>query len=89
MLSFSLGNEHHPKSTAAVVGCGVPLYVVTLFVGIVGVVCFIVTARKYKNRERDEHVNTQAIAENYYSSIIKSRFLRRINKTKVKKVINE
>lgn len=86
ILAFSLGYEHHPQSTAALVSCGVPLYTLATFVGVVGLVCYIVIAKKYRNREREEHVNTQAIAENYYGSIIKSRSLR--NKYKKAKTVN-
>lgn len=83
ILAFSLGYEYHPPSTKSLIRCGIPLYALTLVIGVSGFVCYVVIAKRYKNREREEHVNTQAIAEDYYGSIIKSRLTRK------KKVINK
>ena len=78
LLSFSLGYEHHPQSIQDV-SCGAPLHVTTLIIGVVGFVCFVVIAKRYKNRVRDELINTQAIVEKCYNSIIKSRLVNMAN----------
>lgn len=80
VLAFSLGYEHHPQNIQDV-SCGAPLHVTTLIIGFIGLVVFVVVSRRYKNRQRDECVNTQAIVERYYNSIIKTRIImNRVNK---------
>ena len=48
-------------------GCGSVYYSVMLVISAVGLVLYLLAGRRYKRRERDEHIDHHMIAENYYS----------------------
>ena len=47
--------------------CGFWYYLFTALIGIIGLVVLVIVAKWYRRRERDEVVNVQVFAENYYS----------------------
>ena len=47
--------------------CGFWYYLFTALIGIIGLVVLVIVAKWYRRRERDEIVNEQEFAENYYS----------------------
>ena len=63
-LPFSYVYKSHPFTT---VSCGSVYYLTNLVVGTIGLLLFILVARKYKYRQRDEVINTHMFAEEYYS----------------------
>ena len=55
--------EHDSKATPS---CGFYYYLVLSIFLILSLVLFTIAAKRYKLRERDRHVNIQAIAEEHY-----------------------
>ena len=55
--------EHFSNATPS---CGFYYYLVLSILLILSLVLFIIAAKRYKLRERDRHVNIQAIAEEHY-----------------------
>ena len=47
--------------------CGTVYYTLTLAIAIVGLVLYLLAGKRYKMRERDEHIDHHMIVENYYS----------------------
>ena len=47
--------------------CGSAYYLVTILISLAGLVVYVVAARKYKYRQRDEPDNVYRYAEDYYS----------------------
>lgn len=48
-------------------GCGNAYYPAMLGIASVGFILYVVVGRRYKGRERDEHIDHHIIAENYYT----------------------
>ena len=66
ILFFTLGYKDHPLPAALSISCSTPLILAVISIALIGLVVFIVVARRYKCRERDEHVNTRIFIEKYY-----------------------
>ena len=48
--------------------CGVIYYALTIVILLIGIITYVITARKYQYRERDEPDNTYRYAEEYYAN---------------------
>ena len=57
-----LWEDHHGK-----LDCGFYYYLSNSVLGVIGLVVFLTTARRYRNRERDDRPYTHQYAEDYYS----------------------
>ena len=55
------------KTEYSIPSCGFWYYLFTALIGIIGLVVLVIVAKWYRRRERDEIVNVQEFAENYYS----------------------
>ena len=66
VLPFSYGYKLQHQSSSKI-SCGSVYYLTNLIVGTIGLLLFILVARKYKYRQRDEVINTHMFAEEYYS----------------------
>ncbi len=67
-LFFTLGFKAHPLElpVGSVFSCGMPLNATVIVMSVVGLGLYIVVARKYKQRVRDDHFNPRIFAEKYY-----------------------
>ena len=63
VLSWKHG---HIKHNSTVASCGFGYFLVTIFIAVIGLVCFVVCARKYKYRVRDEEGFSQSDVEEVF-----------------------
>ena len=54
------------KPSSAIPSCGFYYYLVLSILLMLSLVLFTIAAKRYKLRERERHVNIQAIAEEHY-----------------------
>ena len=64
-LGFTLLYHH----LAHKYSCGVYYYLASTLFGFLSVLVFVLVARKYRRRERDEVCNVHQYAEQYYSNV--------------------
>ncbi len=60
--------KHNWKDSSVGISCGTWYYLFTMLIGFVGLVLLVVVVRWYKERERDDIVNEQRFAEEYYTN---------------------
>ena len=76
LLPFSLKHiwqSQHMKEHPPVTNCGFGYFLFTCVVATIGLILFIMVAKKYKYRERDDRPFDQRFAVKYYDRVIRSR----------------
>ena len=74
IIPVTLSYSWHRYQSSWKASCGTVYYSVMALVGFAGFVAYIVTAIRYKKRERDEHIEQYTIVENYYSKQVEERY---------------
>ena len=65
-FSFPLWKHGHLGHNPPVASCGSGYFLLTIFIAVIGLVCFVVCARKYKYRVRDEEGFSQNDVEEVF-----------------------
>ena len=67
LIAVTVGRSWQDHQSSRNVSCGTVYYSVMILVGIIGIVAYTILARRYKKRQRDEHIEQYMIVEDYYS----------------------
>lgn len=70
ILGFTLGYWLHPSTQPS---CGILYYGLTIVLATIGLFAYIIVARRYKKRQRDDTdtlLNQHAFVENYYGAVV-------------------
>ena len=76
LLPFSqkhIWQSQHMKEHPPVTNCGFGYFLFTCVVATIGLILFIIAAKKYKYRERDDRPFDQRFAVKYYERVIENR----------------
>ena len=65
-FSFAFWKHGHLGHNPPVTSCGFGYFLITIFIAVIGLVCFVVCARKYKYRVRDEEGFSQNDVEEVF-----------------------
>ena len=67
IIAVTIGYSWYDYQSSWRVSCGTVYYSVMILVGIIGITVYAIIARRYKKRQRDEHIDQHMIVEDYYS----------------------
>ena len=89
LLLFPFSNKNRFSKGTPEINCEFSYYLVTSIIALVGLVLFMIAARKYKYRKREEEPYSQSRVEEIYDRMLQEREQRRAARIERVHTLNE